>query len=149
MKLDYRTKVVMAEVKQEMKDEFDYSISEHEIANIFQSQFKAAVYAMAKGLDFKIYKFMRFKRRLKFELNNQLRDLHKLKPLISKKEYHNILTLYRKQHKDWLVGVEQSKKQISFEEFIDAPNVHLTGDSYGKEKKLRFDNEEVDEYEYF
>lgn len=148
MKLDYKLKVIMAEVKQEMKDEHDLSISEHEIAAIVGSQFSAAEYAFSKGLDVKIHKMVRFRRKFKKVKSVVLRDLILLKPLIPYKEYLEMVRFYKEQFEDWIKRVERSKRNITVKELIEADEITTNqGRYFGKERPVK-QEETTTEYEY-
>lgn len=120
MKLDFTLKLIILEIKQEIKEEYDVEYSDQEIAAIADSQFKAAMYAINRGLDFRLEKFMRFKRIFKVDYLRFMYHMKLLKPLLNHETYMEMFTFGKKMIANNKKEIERSKKQITLDEFLEA-----------------------------
>jgi len=149
MKLDYKTKVIIAEVREELYKEDGTNLSQEEISSVFFSQFKGCELAMSKGFDFKIYKFGRFKRNLNTYRNQTIGQLRQLKNLIDKDVYVSILNRYKEQYKDWANNIERNKRSASVDDVLESPCIVGLNRSFSKTKRTLEEQEaKQDNYEY-
>jgi len=143
MKTDTTIDNIFADIKAEMKEEFDVDISIAEINDIASSQFDAAIFAFAKGVEVRLSHFGRICRSYKVEA-------HKLREYLNEiKDKHGEEAYKKEKRRVQDIRIEDRKRRsknrraITLEELLDAPYSSDVSNPYQKlnnGKKLKLDD---------
>ena len=133
MKLDYKLREIVFEIKKEIREEDNIDISIQEICAVSNSQVIATIFAFTKGIETRIHKIGAFKRRFMGDIKERRIKLDKAKDTLTDEQLAKFDLELRMDRKKWNARRAKVIRKITLEELLSAP---VITDNPNKYKKL-------------